>query len=97
MAMTELAGAGAAGSPNADLIQAARLQMDIVQRDRGEMPNVLAHRAALELTSADEPSVDARASIARARALTPGRFDYAFIEAQILARRGEFAAARTVS
>jgi hypothetical protein len=60
------------------------------------MPNVLAHRAALELTSFDEPSVEARASIARARALTPGRVDYAFIEAQILARRGEFAAARTV-
>jgi hypothetical protein len=96
MAMADLAGIGVAGSPNADLLQAARVQLDIVQRERGEVPNVLAHRAALELTSADEPTVDARASIARARALTPGRFDYAFVHAQILARRGEFAAARAV-
>jgi hypothetical protein len=96
MAMADLAGIGVAGSPNADLLQAARFQLEIVQRERGEMPNVLAHRAALELTSPDEPTVDARASIARARVLTPGRFDYAFIHAQILARRGEFAAARAV-
>ena len=40
--------------------------------------------------------LEASASIARARALTPGRYDYAFIQAQILARRGEFADARAV-
>ena len=96
MAMAELAGVGVAGSPNVDLIQAARRQLDVVQRDRGEMANVLAHRAALDLTGPDEPTVEARSSIERARALAPGRYDYAFIQAQILTRRGEFAAARTV-
>ena len=60
------------------------------------MPNVLAHRAALDLPGPDDPSAEAAAAIARARALSPGRYDYAFIQAQILARRGEFAAARTV-
>jgi hypothetical protein len=96
MAMADLAGIGVAGSPNVDLIQAARLQLDIVQRDRGELPNALAHRAALELTNVDAPGVEAAASIARARVLTPGRYDYAFIQAQILTRRGEFAEARDV-
>jgi hypothetical protein len=94
MAMAELAGVGIAGSPNTELIQAARRQLDVVQRDRGEVPNVIAHRAALELTGPEPPTVEASASIARARALAPGRYDYAFIEAQIFSRRGEFDAAR---
>ena len=94
MAMADLAGVGVAGSPNVDVIQAAQRQMDLVQRDRGEMPNVLAHRAALDLTRPEEPAPDASAAIARARALAPGRYDYAFIQAQILGRRGDFAAAR---
>jgi tetratricopeptide (TPR) repeat protein len=95
MAMSDLAGVGIAGSPNSELIQAARRQLDVVQRDRGEMPNVLAHRAALDLTGPDQPTVEASASIARARALAPGRYDYAFVQAQILSRRGEFDAARS--
>jgi tetratricopeptide (TPR) repeat protein len=96
MAMADLAGVGIAGSANVSLIQAARRQLDTVSGDRAEMPNVLAHRAALDLPGPDDPSDEAAAAIARARALTPGRYDYAFIQAQILARRGEFAAARTV-
>lgn len=95
MAMADLAGVGVAGSANVSLIQAARRQLDTVGGDRAEMPNVLAHRAALDLPGPDDPTADAAAAIARARALAPGRYDYAFIEAQILARRGEFAAART--
>ena len=94
MTMSDLAGVGIAGSPNTELIQAARRQLDVVQGDRGEVPNVLAHRAALELTGPDPPTVEASASIARARALAPGRYDYAFVQAQIFSRRGEFDAAR---
>ena len=94
MAMADLAGVGIAGSANVSLIEAARRQLDAVGGDRAEMPNVLAHRAALDLPGPDDPSLEAAAAIARARALTPGRTDYAFIQAQILARRGEFAAAR---
>jgi hypothetical protein len=94
MAMSDLAGVGIAGSPNTELIQAARRQLDVVQRDRGEVPNVIAHRAALELAGPDPPTVEASASIARARTLAPGRYDYAFIEAQIFSRRGQFDAAR---
>jgi hypothetical protein len=96
MALTDLAGIGVAGSPNIDVIQAARQRLDLVERERGEVPNVLAHRAALELAGPDEPTPEAAAAIARARVLSPGRSDYAFIQAQILARRGEFVAARTV-
>ena len=96
MAMADLAGVGIAGSANVSLIQAARRQLNTVSGDRAEMPNVLAHRAALDLPGPDDPSDEAAAAIARARALTPGRYDYAFIQAQILARRDEFAAARTV-
>jgi hypothetical protein len=96
MAMADLAGVGIAGSPNRELIQSARRQLDLVQRDRGEVPNVLAHRAALDLTSPESPTAEASASIARARALAPGRYDYAFVQAQIFSRRGEFDAARSV-
>ena len=95
MAMADLAGVGVAGSANVSLIQAARRQLDTVGGDRAEMPNVLAHRAALDLPGPDDPTAEAAAAIARARALAPGRYDYAFIQAQILSRRGEFAAART--
>jgi len=95
MAMADLAGVGIAGSANVGLIQAARRQLDTVGGDRAEMPNVLAHRAALDLPGPDDPTDEAVAAIARARVLAPGRYDYAFIQAQILARRGEFAAART--
>jgi hypothetical protein len=95
-AMADLAGVGIAGSPNVELIAAARRQLDAVQRDRPDLPNVLAHRAALDLAGPDDPGVAARDAIARARALAPGRSDYAFIQAQILARRGEYADARTV-
>jgi hypothetical protein len=94
MAMSDLAGVGIAGSPNTELIQAARRQLDLVERERGEVPNVVAHRAALDLTGPDPPPALASAAIARARALAPGRYDYAFIEAQIFSRRGEFDAAR---
>jgi hypothetical protein len=94
MAMTELTGVGVAGSPNPDLIAAADRQLAVVQGLRADIPNVLAHRAALTLAGVDDPGEDARAAIARARALSPGRSDFAFIQAQILARRGEFAAAR---
>jgi hypothetical protein len=96
MATADLAGIGIAGSPDVGLIQAAQHQLDVVQRDRGELPNALAHRAALDLTTVDVPGAEASASIARARVLTPGRYDYAFIQAQILTRRGEFADARAV-
>jgi tetratricopeptide (TPR) repeat protein len=94
MAMAELAGVGIAGSRNVELVSAAQRQLDAVQGDRREMPNVLAHRAALELTGPDDPSAAAVAAIARARALAPGRYDYGFIQAQLLGRRGEFAEAR---
>ena len=96
MAMADLAGVGIAGSANVSLIQAARRQLDTVGGDRAEMPNLLAHRAALDLPGPDDPTAEAAAAIARARALAPGRYDYAFIQAQILSRRGEFASARTV-
>jgi hypothetical protein len=94
--MADLAGVGIAGSANVELIAAARRQLDAVQRERPDLPNVLAHRAALDLAGPDDPGVDARDAIARARALAPGRSDYAFVQAQILARRGEYADARAV-
>ena len=95
MTMTDLAGVGVVGSPNVELIQTARRQLDVVQRDRGEVPNVLAHRAALDLAGPDPPTADASATIARARALAPGRYDYAFVQAQIFSGRDEFDAARS--
>jgi hypothetical protein len=61
---------------------------------RREVPHALARIADLELVPRDGPVQKARASIERARTLAPGRDDYTFTYARVLAQAGEFAAAR---
>jgi len=81
---------------NGALAAQARRQLERVRQQRGDIPNVLGQLGALALLD-DTASIDeARATIARARALAPGRTEYAIIEAQLLTRAGDFAAARTV-
>src|SRR5262249_59446428 len=81
---------------DAAYLTAARQNFDAVIAARGDVPNPLARRASLELRSGIEPSDQTVLLIAKARALAPGRADYAFIHAEMLARRGQFAEARNV-
>jgi tetratricopeptide (TPR) repeat protein len=67
-----------------------------VQQQRGEIPNVLARSAALVLWTSEVPPLEAIEEIQRARELAPGREEYAFLQAQLLARRGSFAEARNI-
>jgi tetratricopeptide (TPR) repeat protein len=81
---------------DAAYLTAARQSFDAVIAAHGDVPNALARRASLELRSGSEPSDKTVLLIARARALAPGRSDYAFIHAEVLARRGQFADARNL-
>ncbi len=74
---------------------AARAHFDAVQRRR-EVPNVFAHLAMLELSSPSGEPAKAREHITRARALAPGRDDYALIDARALAEVGQFETARRI-
>jgi hypothetical protein len=75
-------------------VQAARQLFGRVKTERGELPNALARLAALEVRAKEVPALETRTAIERARALAPGRYDYVFVHAQVLARQSEFAAAR---
>lgn len=74
--------------PDVPVMDAARAALGVVMRARPD----LAHAHALTAYVADP--ADAVASAARARALAPGRRDYVYLEAQLRANVGEFAAAR---
>ena len=82
--------------PTADDLQAARRLLHRAPAGRDPFPNAMARMAALEVYSTAGPSVGTRVVIERARALAPGRHDYALLHAQVLSRLSEFAAARAV-
>ena len=76
-------------------LDAARAHLAAVGRTR-EIPNALAGLARLDVVSPKGATSETRAAIERARALAPGRDDYALLHARVLAELGEFALARNV-
>ncbi len=58
--------------------------------------NAASRQAELELRTDAGPSAETAAALATARAPARNRYQYAFLHAQVLARRGEFAQAREV-
>jgi tetratricopeptide (TPR) repeat protein len=80
-------------SPDARTIAVAREALGIVQAARPGLANALALSARLD-TAEDGSTTRAYEDIRRARSASPGRADYIVLEAFILMRRGEFAAAR---
>jgi tetratricopeptide (TPR) repeat protein len=82
--------------PDADQMEKARGLFDVVRKQRGEMANSMVRMATLEVKSAEGPTKDTRSAIERARLMAPGREDYVFIHAQVLAGLAEFASARTI-
>jgi Tfp pilus assembly protein PilF len=88
--------ADASKNPDSSVIAAARDALTRVFAARPELPH--AHALAARLDSAsDETLPRALEGIRKARAVTPGREDYMLLESYILARRGEFAAARQLA
>jgi hypothetical protein len=79
-----------------ELVAAARAAIDRVRTARPDLANVYALDARLQ-TAADEEPAGALESIRRARAISPGREDYALLESFILMRLGQFAAARALA
>jgi Protein of unknown function (DUF1570) len=84
------------GRPEPQDVEAARHFFDIAAGDRPPFANALARMAFLDLSTGSVPSVETRAAIERARSVAPGRKEYTFIHAQVLARQSDFAAARGV-
>ena len=76
--------------------QAARGYFDAVLKARGEIPNAIARTVALELRSTRTPSPEALKAAERARALAPGREDYVFLNAQVLAQMNKYPEAATL-
>ncbi|MGB2716496.1 MAG: tetratricopeptide repeat protein [Vicinamibacterales bacterium] len=83
-------------TPTVEQLQVLRTLFDSVRKHHAEIPNVNARLASMELRSAAGPSKDARAAIERARLMVPGREDYAFLHAQILANQQEYGLARNI-
>ena len=87
------------GRPSAitpdDLAQARRF-FAAARDDRPEFANALARMAGMEMWSAAGPTAETRTMLERARELAPGRHEYAMLLAQVLARQGQFEAARAV-
>lgn len=84
-------------TPSPEQVQTARRLFGVVRQHRAEVPNALARLAMLELRSAAGPSKETRVAIERARLMASGREDYAFVHAQVLARLGDFTAARSAA
>ena len=76
--------------------QAARAYFDAVLKTHGEIPNAIARTVALELRSTPTPSPEALKAAERARALAPGREDYVFLNAQVLAQMDRYPEAATL-
>jgi len=77
-------------------IERAKALLGEVRRARAELPNVLAWLARAEMLGDAPPSSDALQAITRARALAPGRVDYALTLAEFYATTRDFARARAV-
>ncbi len=87
---------GRGETPSPEQVQTVRRLLEVVRRQRAELPNAIARLATMELRSDAGPTSDTRVAIERARQVAPGREDYAFVHAQVLARLSDFAAARSV-
>jgi hypothetical protein len=70
--------------------------LEQVQWDHADLPNVLAALAQIDALGGAPPSAATLERIARARALAPGRVDYALTQAELYANARDFVRARAV-
>lgn len=76
--------------------EAARGFLDAAQKTRGEIPNAIARSVSMELRSTRTPPPGTLKAIERASVLAPGREDYVFLHAQVLAQMDAYPAAATL-
>ena len=81
---------------SAEHLSAARRLFEASRTAGRETPNAIARLIALELSSADSSVTPSRTAIERARMMAPGRDDYVFLHARVLAREKSYAGARTL-
>jgi tetratricopeptide (TPR) repeat protein len=86
-------GADAAPEPR---YRAARGFFDAAQKARGEIPNAIARSVSMELRSTRTPPPETLKAIERASGLAPGREDYVFLHAQVLAQMDAYPEAAKV-
>jgi hypothetical protein len=95
--LTEAAEADRSLAGPGDVLTRASQLLESVRRTHPDLPNALAQLAAIEiLTGTSPPTKDAQDDIARARALSPGRIEFALTQAELFANARDFAAARAV-
>jgi hypothetical protein len=85
------------GGPGGTALARASQLLEGVRRTHADLPNALARLAMIEiLAEVSPPSKAAHENIARARALAPGRIDYALTQAELFANARDFVSARAV-
>src|SRR5262245_3528952 len=82
--------------PSGAPLTAAREFFSRASAGRPELPNAAARLAAMELQRRGTPSAETRAAAQRAHVQAPGRHEYTFLLAQVLAMQSEFEAARSL-
>jgi hypothetical protein len=82
--------------PEPSEIAAARTLFGVATAAGRQMPNAVARLASMELGAAEGPSVSIAAALNDARALAPGRVDYAFLYARVLVAQAAFQPARDI-
>ena len=82
-------------APKVEQTEAARRLFAAVPKAGRDVPNATARLAAIELAADDPPPPALRTGIERARLMAPGRLDYVFLHARILAELGAFPEARS--
>lgn len=78
-----------------EVIAAATRFFDAAARERS-FPNALIRRAAMEIAPGHVPPAATLVAVQAARSAAPGRDDYAFVHAQLLALSGDFRGARRI-
>lgn len=76
--------------------EAARRFLNAAHAGRADIPRAVAELARMEFASDANLTTETLASLTRIRETAPGRYEYAFLYAQALARQSEFARAREV-
>jgi hypothetical protein len=81
-------------APKIEQTQAARRLFAAAHKAGHDVPNATGRLAAIELAADDPPPAALRTAIERARLMAPGRLDYVFLHARVLAKQGAFPEAR---
>ena len=81
-------------APKAEQVEAARRLLAAAPQAGRDLPNAAARLASIELASESAPPAALRTAMERARLMAPGRLDYVFLHARILAEQDAFPEAR---